>query len=51
MQSSSMTHEDRIRVQHMLDAVSEALAFTVDKHRGTPFIIWEPLPILKPKDS
>jgi len=28
-----MTSEDRIRIHHMLDAVKEALAFTIDKTR------------------
>ena len=28
-----MTSEDRIRIRHMLDAVKEALAFTIDKSR------------------
>jgi len=28
-----MTFEDRIRVLHMLDAIKEALAFTIDKSR------------------
>ncbi len=28
-----MTSEDRIRIRHMLEAVKEALAFTIDKRR------------------
>lgn len=28
-----MTSEDRIRIRHMLEAVKEALAFTIDKSR------------------
>jgi hypothetical protein len=28
-----MTSEDRIRIRHMLDAIMEALAFTLDKGR------------------
>lgn len=28
-----MTYEDRIRIRHMLDAVKEALAFTIDMSR------------------
>ena len=28
-----MTSEDRIRIRHMLDAIKEALAFTLDKSR------------------
>lgn len=29
-----MTSEDQIRIRHMLDAVTEALAFTIDKNRA-----------------
>lgn len=27
------TSEDRIRIRHMLDAIKETLAFTIDKNR------------------